>query len=361
MGRPELPWLGLLMLLPLLSAAQQPVPATEQTVNGHVAPSPAPAPASAQTGATQSSVPPAATPAAFEVSTVKLSKADSGNSSSSFNDGRFTATNEPLKNIMEYSAYGIPQPRILGGPKWLDSERFDIQAKMEGAAAERLKALSRDQRRVETQAMFQQLLADRFKLAVHWETRELPVYALVVAKHGPLLHESKNAPGESGTSASTGEFSAKGLTLTEFAEALTQELSSELGRVVIDKTGMEGRYDMALKWTPDTGAGGDGADGSSASADAGPSIFTAIQEQAGLKLVGQGSRIVRPHLPQGVEEDERHILPERGRSFALLAGYMGEARRAWRALPASESCRVKAANMTAVPAGSTMTSKATRT
>jgi uncharacterized protein (TIGR03435 family) len=284
MERPKSAWIGFVMLFPLLSAAQQPAPASEQKFNDHVIPSAAPVSAFAQTGATQSAVsqPPApltAAPAAFEVSTVKLSKADSGNSSSNFNDGRFTATNEPLKNIMEYSAYGIPQPRILGGPKWLDSERFDIQAKMEGVAAERLKALSRDQRRAETQAMFQQLLADRFKLAVHWETRELPVYALVVAKHGPILHESKNAPGESGTSASTGELSAKGLTLTEFAETLTQELSSELGRVVIDRTGIQGRYDLALKWTPQSGM-----NDSASQPDAGPSFFTALTEEVGLKL-----------------------------------------------------------------------------
>jgi uncharacterized protein (TIGR03435 family) len=156
-----------------------------------------------------------------------------------------------LKNLMEYSAYGIPQPRILGGPKWLDSERFDIEATMESAGAERLRALSRDQRRAETQVMFQELLADRFKLAVHWEMRELPVYALVAAKNGPILHESKNAPGEAGTSSSNGRFSAKSMSLTEIAEVLTQELSRELGRVVIDKTGIQGRYDIALKWTMD--------------------------------------------------------------------------------------------------------------
>jgi uncharacterized protein (TIGR03435 family) len=284
MERPKSAWLGFVVLLPLLSSAQQPVPASEQRFDDHVIPSAATASALAQTGATQpavpqTSTPPAGAPAAFEVSTVKLSKADNGNSGSNFNNGRFTATNVQLKNIMEYSAYGIPQPRILGGPKWLDSQRFDIQAKMESAVAQRLDALSRDQARAEMRAMFQQLLADRFKLAVHWETRELPVYALVVAKSGPILHESKNAPGESGTSAGTGQFTAKGLTLTEIAESLTQELSSELGRVVIDRTGIQGRYDLALKWTPESGMNGSGSQ-----SDAGPSLFTALKEEVGLKL-----------------------------------------------------------------------------
>jgi len=187
---------------------------------------------------------------------------------------------------MEYSAYGIPQPRILGGPKWLESQRFDIEAKMETAAAERLQALPRDQRRAQMQAMYQQLLADRFKLAVHWETRELPIYALVQAQKGPLLQASKNPDGDQGTSSGTGKFSATGLTMPEIAESLTQELSRELGRVIVDQTGLPGRFDIHLKWTPDTGpvATANGADSPSPPPDSGPSIFTAIQEQAGLKL-----------------------------------------------------------------------------
>lgn len=284
MGRTQSIWLGFLTLLPLLSAAQQPVPASEQNSNDRVIQHEA-------LGATQPAVPqprnpPIAASAAFEVSIVRLNKSGSGNSDSDFKNGRFTATNLELKNLMEYSAYGIPQRRILGGPKWLDSERFDIEAKMESAAAERLNALSRDQRRAETQAMFQKLLTDRFKLAVHWEMRELPVYALVAAKNGPILQESKNAPGEAGTSSGNGQFSAKGMTLPEIAEALTQELSRELGRVVIDRTGIQGRYDIALKWTPETGTdpGRSGTDSSTSESDAGPSIFTALKEQVGLKL-----------------------------------------------------------------------------
>jgi uncharacterized protein (TIGR03435 family) len=134
--------------------------------------------------------------------------------------------------------------------------------------------------------MFQQLLADRFKLTVHWETRELPVYALVVAKNGPSLHESKESDGSSHTSTSTGQFTARGVTMVEMAQTLTQELSRELGRVVIDKTGIAGRYDVTLKWTPDTGSGSinSGTEGTMPPPDFGPSIFTAIQEELGLKL-----------------------------------------------------------------------------
>jgi uncharacterized protein (TIGR03435 family) len=227
--------------------------------------------------------PVAAAPPVFEVTTVKLNKSGNSSSDSNFDNGRFTGSNILLKNLIQYQAYGIPEPRILGGPKWLSTERFDIEAKADSSVGDQLRTLSHDQRRLQTQEMFQQPLADRFKLAVHWETRDLPVYALAVAKNGPSLHASKEADGSSGTSSSNGQFAARGVTLTEIARALTQELSKELGRVVIDKTGIDGRYDVTLKWTPDSGtASVDSADGSAT--DSGPSIFTAIQEQLGLKL-----------------------------------------------------------------------------
>jgi uncharacterized protein (TIGR03435 family) len=236
-----------------------------------------------------SSQPPASTSAvahpAFEVAAIKLNQSGSGSSHSDTNNGRFTATNVSLKNLMEYQAYGIPGNRILDGPKWLDSTKFDIEAKMDDSAADHLRTLAHGPRRLETQAMFQQLLADRFTLAVHWETRELPVYDLAVAKKGPKLQPTKEATEGSGTSShnsrSGSEFTAKGVTLPELAEALTQELSRDLGRDIIDKTEIKGRYDLTLKWTPDAGAATDSA---ASSADSGPSIFTAVQEQLGLKL-----------------------------------------------------------------------------
>jgi len=221
----------------------------------------------------------AAAPPAFEAATVKINKSGSSGSHSDFDDGRYSATNIALKNLMHRSAYGVPEPRILGGPKWLDSERFDIEAKVDSSVIEQMRTLSPEQSKLQRQAMFQQLLADRFKLAVHWETRELPVYALVVAKNGPKLQVSTK-PG-SGTSSSTGQLTAEGMTLAEIAQALTQELATELGRVVIDKTGIAGRYDVTLKWTPD--ASGAPADNGTENSS-GPSIFTAMQEQLGLKL-----------------------------------------------------------------------------
>jgi uncharacterized protein (TIGR03435 family) len=229
----------------------------------------------------------AAKPPAFEVAAIKLNQSGSGGSHSSTNNSRFVATNVSLKSLMEYQAYGIPSSRILGGPKWLDSTRFDIEAKMYDYESDHLRTLTRDQRRLETQSMFQQVLAERFKLAVHWETRELPVFALVSVKKGSKLHPAKDSTDSSGTSSNSSrsgyEFSATGVTLSELAAGLTRELSKELGRDIIDKTEIRGRYDLTLKWTSDAVIHSvpEGAD---SPADAGPSIFTAIQEQLGLKL-----------------------------------------------------------------------------
>jgi uncharacterized protein (TIGR03435 family) len=232
--------------------------------------------------------PPAAASLTFEVATVKPNTSGSGGSHTGWNGkpgvlgDTYTAVNVTLKNLMQYQAFAIPEPRILGGPKWLDSARFDIEAKMDSATVAQFKALPRDQFTQQRQLMFQQLLADRFQLKTHWETRELPVYALVVAnpKTGPTLEKAKDPVHGLGTSAGTGQLQANGATLADIAEVMTQEASDELGRVVIDKTGIEGRYDIRLKWTPDIGADVPAPAGSAP----GPSIFTAIQEQLGLKL-----------------------------------------------------------------------------
>jgi uncharacterized protein (TIGR03435 family) len=236
--------------------------------------------------------PPTTAPLTFEVTTVKPNTSGSGGSHTGWNGTKakaftdvdtFTATNVTLKNLMQYQAFGIPGPRIVGGPKWLESAHFDIVAKLDPATIAQLKLLPPQQGPQQMQSMFQQLLADRFQLKTHWETRELPVYALVVAnaKAGPTLTPAKD-PAHGGTSAGNGQLQAVSATLAEIAEVMTQEASGELGRVVIDKTGIEGKYDIRLKWTPDNAPAPllNGAPDPNAP----PSIFTAIQEQLGLKL-----------------------------------------------------------------------------
>jgi uncharacterized protein (TIGR03435 family) len=232
---------------------------------------------------TGSSAQTSATPSGFEVAAIKLNQSGSGSSDSNTNNGRFTASNITLKSLMAYQAYAIPANRILDGPKWLGSTHFDIQAKMEDDQAEHLQALTRDQRRLETQIIFQQFLADRFHLVVHWETRELPVYALIVGKKGSQLQPTKDSTGgtsiSSNGSRSSSQFTAKGVTLPDLATAMTRELSGELGRDIVDKTGIEGKYDLTLKWSRDALS----TEGVSTS-ETFPSLFTAIQEQLGLRL-----------------------------------------------------------------------------
>lgn len=232
------------------------------------------------------SEPPDATtqPPAFEVASIKPNKFGSGSSHSGFDDGRFTATNIQIKTLLQYDAYEIPGPQILGGPGWLGSERFDIEAKVDDTVVNQMKALDREQRNLLKQQMVQQLLADRFKLVVHRETKELPAYALVVAKSGPKLTASKDTGGSTGTSSNNGKLTATGVTMAKLAQTLTQILARELGRVVIDKTGIDGKYDLALTWTPDDRSASMVNTSKEASDPPGPSIYTALQEQLGLKL-----------------------------------------------------------------------------
>jgi uncharacterized protein (TIGR03435 family) len=216
----------------------------------------------------------------FDVVSIKPAKPSNSGSSSDFSNDTYTAHNQKLSEIMQYDAYGVPALRIIGIPPELEKAAFDIQAKIDPAEFERVKALPRDQQAEVGEQMVRQLLADRFKLVLHTETRELTVYTLVVAKSGPKLQPSKE-PDSDSTHSHAGFLKAEGVTMERLASSLTSSSSAELGRVVIDKTGLTGKYDFTLRWTPENGRPPmiNGAPDTSA-----PSIFTAIQEQLGLKL-----------------------------------------------------------------------------
>jgi uncharacterized protein (TIGR03435 family) len=135
--------------------------------------------------------------------------------------------------------------------------------------------------------MLRQILAERFGLVAHRETRELPVYALSVAKGGPKLKESvidpsvsANARRGGGVRMSMGMIAAHECTIPYFLSML----SRQLGRSIIDRTGLAGNYDFTLRWSPDNGATTSSNDSAGTQADALPSIFSAVQEQLGLKL-----------------------------------------------------------------------------
>ena len=196
--------------------------------------------------------------------------------SSSF-DGHFHAENLNVPMLIRW-AYEIPETRILGAPAWAGSTYFNIDAKADPAVDQQLHDLTADVGRHIKERMVQGLLADRFKLALHTETRELPIYALVVAKSGTHLGDTKS----DGTTVNHGRdhIEVQG---SNSLMLLAEELSKEVGRPVVDKTGIAGRYDLMLRWTPDNGAI-PAPGGSDSGADSAPSLLTALEEQLGLKL-----------------------------------------------------------------------------
>lgn len=186
-----------------------------------------------------------------------------------------------------YEGYGgINNEQVIGEPTWSNTDGFDIEAKVAPADVPTLGKMTFEQRRT----MFQSILADRFKLVVHHETRELPVYVLTVAKGGTKLKESapddpaSTTPRRRGMMINNGKLTANDAQLS----MLVTVLSRSLGRTIIDKTGLAGNYDFTLEWNPDEGSAPKPVDGAAPAAtaapDARPSIFTAVQEQLGLKL-----------------------------------------------------------------------------
>jgi uncharacterized protein (TIGR03435 family) len=174
-------------------------------------------------------------------------------------------------------AYGLhTQDEIVNLPAWARTDGFDIKSKTDEETAAAFKKLPDAEVDRKLQPMLQSLLADRFQLKIHRELRQLPVYNLLVAKGGPKIKLSTKA-GVGGSGMSNGYISGDGVPVS----TLAFNLSNEIDRQVIDKTGLTGNYDFKLTWTPDEMKA---APDSSASSDSGPSVFAAIQEQLGLKL-----------------------------------------------------------------------------
>jgi uncharacterized protein (TIGR03435 family) len=176
------------------------------------------------------------------------------------------------------AAYSIlTEDQMSGLPGWTVNAQFDVEAKMDPDTAASLAKLPQDEQTKQRWLMLQALLVDRFGLKVHHETREVPVYRLVIAKSG--LKMQKTLPNETpGVTGGRGQITARGISMG----ALLVILSGSSGRTVVDKTGLSGRYDVDLRWTPEDAAGP--SQNSGTSLDSGPSIFTAVQEQLGLKL-----------------------------------------------------------------------------
>jgi uncharacterized protein (TIGR03435 family) len=275
----------------------------------------------------------------YEVASIKPTKSASGNGffrmGFSYTPDGLSAENVTMMLLVQ-SAYGINKDRMSGVPDWFTTEHYDIDAKMDAESAEALKKLDKDQLKIVRQKMLQALLAERFKLTVRTETKDLPIYNLVIAKSGLKMQESKpedpatkdskdskdavlnsavaqakaaNAPlrvgdGGGGKTIAVGPggggnvafsalrnggglrtTSAKGVPIDNLVIMLT----SAAGRPVIDKTGLTGKYDYKLEYSADSvSAVAPGGDSTGAAAPdsepSGPNIFTAVQEQLGLKL-----------------------------------------------------------------------------
>jgi uncharacterized protein (TIGR03435 family) len=196
----------------------------------------------------------------FEVASIKPNTSENGRSSMRPGPTELYLENTSLRKCIAL-AYNVSEDRdnAISAPDWLNFERYDIAAKFPAGTP-------LDQVR----AMLQNLLADRFKLRLHRESKEVAMYALVTAKNGPKLAES--AAGTQGSiGMSQGHLSGKGVPVAALADRLSGPVF-QLGRPVVDRTGISGLYDFTLDWGSD---------------DSTPSLFTALQEQLGLRLEAQ--------------------------------------------------------------------------
>jgi uncharacterized protein (TIGR03435 family) len=213
----------------------------------------------------------------FEVASIKPNNSQSGSSSSGYRPGGlYIATNVSLKSLIMES-YRIHDFQLLGGPNWLATDRFDVQARAEAGAIADVAEPFDPTRPTRLLLMVQSMLEDRFRLKIRRETRELPLYVLVIGSGGPKMTAAAGDKNEGiGTNCckdGIAELNAKGVPMTHFAATLSQQL----GRVVVDKTGLKGSFDIKLRWTPDQVT-------LNTRDVSGPSIFAAVQEQLGLRL-----------------------------------------------------------------------------
>jgi uncharacterized protein (TIGR03435 family) len=252
--------------------------------------------ASAGFVSSQTEFPPART--GFEVASVKPNAGSDGRAFLQALQGRLIMTNLAPRRLL-LIAYDLQDYQLSGDPPWADSEHYDVQAKADGNPSVR-----------EMEGpMLQVLLEDRFKLTLHRENRQLPVYELTIGKGGAKLQSSKEGsctpysvdspPPASTPGAPRPNFcgfhmtpdyglnrtlDGKGITMAALAANLSRTYVSLLGRNVIDRTGLTGGYDVHLKWAMDSLSAPAGLNTAPPSDVTGPSIFTALQEQLGLKL-----------------------------------------------------------------------------
>jgi uncharacterized protein (TIGR03435 family) len=199
----------------------------------------------------------------FEAASIKPTEVPGGSSGMNTGSGRLRAYNVTLRRCIQ-GAYNIPEGQILGGPKWLDELHFDIVAKADHPAGDD-----------ELSLMLQSLLADRFKLMIHRDTQTRSGYALTVMKGG-IKAEPSDPSAPATTNLTRTSLDAKGCDMTR----LVMKLAGVLGAPVVDMSGDKRGFDISLHWVPDELT----KPGAQAIVPDGPSLFTALQEQLGLRL-----------------------------------------------------------------------------
>jgi uncharacterized protein (TIGR03435 family) len=202
---------------------------------------------------------------AYEAASVKVNTSGSGSSSSNGSKGQIVMSNQTLKRLIE-RAYGV-KPFQVTGPDWMEAVHFDIAAKYPP-----------DTKNDDRSLMLRTLLEDRFKLAVHRESKEMPGYALVVARKGFKLKPAE--PGGSDTNSNGGAvrtLTAKKNSMAQLADFVARNL----GEFVVDKTGIDGVYDFELRWTTEEQTSND------IGGDTAPTLFVALQETLGVRLQPQ--------------------------------------------------------------------------
>jgi bla regulator protein BlaR1 len=211
----------------------------------------------------------------FELSSVVSIKPSKGKDPEGFwmSPGRFLARNVTARLLIAI-AYGVQNFEVSGGPSWVDADHFDVEARLEDSRANK----------GDESAIVKWLLTDRFKLVLHRETRQTSIYALFVARDGPKIRPSADqtlgASPTGGVNIGPGSLVGTGIRLGLVASLL----GTRLGRTVVDQTNLPGRYDVTLRWTPDVGEVPAGQGDTPQPDSYGPSLFTAVQQQLGLKL-----------------------------------------------------------------------------
>ncbi len=247
-------------------------------------------------------------PVSFEVASIKQHKGNDANQNGRLlPGGRIEITNMPLR-LMVRIAYGASiqtTEQVVGGPAWVGADRWDIVAKAAGDPG-----FDADGQPVRLIAMLKALLEERFKVKVHTEKRDAPIYALVVVSKDKLGQAAKESHADCYTGANgpppgtppdparqcgirgpVGDYTMTGMSMQQLAQNFSG--TAPIGRPVIDRTGISGRYDWRLQWVPMfiPSPANDGTNIANPAADTGPNIFTALTEQIGLKLQSERGQV----------------------------------------------------------------------